>query len=85
MPVVGAVLRLVPDPTQRADALARLRQDPRVTLGALAAPHLPVVVDTPNQAEDDAFWADLEGVPGVLGWVVAYADISDAHDIGREA
>lgn len=78
MPIVGAVFHLSDDPTLREAALRYLGADPRVTLGELLGPNLPVVVETASQAEDDRFWEGLEGQPGIDQIVVAFADITDA-------
>lgn len=66
MPVSGLVLTLSSDPVQRDAVLAALCDEPRVEPGRLEGHRLPIVVDTPDREKDEAVWAWLHGLPGVL-------------------
>lgn len=66
MPVSGLVLTLSRNETDRASALAALRDHPALALGEAAAHRLPVVADTPDSVQDQALWDWLRELPGVL-------------------
>lgn len=77
MPIVSAVLTLSQTPTLRAATLATLRSTPAVTLGEAHGDRVPVVLDTPNRAQDKAAWYALESLPGVTFIELVFADFSD--------
>lgn len=77
MPIVGAVLTLSGDEVLREQLLSELQGNDRVELGEAIGPHLPIVVDTADAAEDEAFWRELTQLPGLVRHVVAWASVSD--------
>ena len=79
MPIVSAVLTLSSDPVLRLQALARLGQDPQLSAAALHQDRLPVVLDTPDRAQDKAAWERIEALPGVTHIELVFADFSDLH------
>ena len=79
MPVVGAVFHLSQDAALRGAALATLRGDPRITLGALDGDNQPLVLETASAAEDRAAWRHLGEIEGIDQIVVTFADLSDCN------
>ncbi len=69
MPISGWIVTLASDADQAARALRELCSHPCIELGA-AAPgamqRFPVVVDTPDEAQNEALWVWLGELPGVL-------------------
>ena len=78
MPIVGAVLTLSEDRILREQLLSELERNDRVEIGQAVGPHLPIVVETADGEEDEAFWRELAETPGVLRHVVAWASLNDA-------
>jgi hypothetical protein len=77
MPIVSAVLTLSQTPTLRVATLTALRSTPAVTLGEAHGDRVPVVLDTPDRAQDKAAWDALESLPGVTFIELVFADFSD--------
>lgn len=65
MPVSGLVLTLRDDSQERDEALARLAEEPRITMGVLQANRLAFVIETESDDEDRQIWSWVNSLPGV--------------------
>jgi len=72
MPVSGLVLSLRDEPQLRAETLAVMGGDSRITVGVCEGNRLAIVLDTCSSEEDQRLWAWLESLPGVLFVEVAF-------------
>ena len=81
MPTSALVITLDHREDWRDAALTELAGDPRLTLGTLQGPRLPVVAETATLAEGDRLVADeLPLVPGVQFVDVVLVDFSDVEN-----
>jgi nitrate reductase NapAB chaperone NapD len=80
MPVSGIVVTLDERPEVRAEAVARLDGDARLTLGPAADLKLPVVIDTADAEAQQRAWDDVEATPGVCFVELVYHDFSDVSE-----
>lgn len=78
MMISGLVVTLAEDPRRRAEALAALGGDGRLTLGEEAGRKLPVVVETGTAQESEELVESLLGTAGVDFVDVVYVDFSEA-------
>jgi nitrate reductase NapAB chaperone NapD len=72
MPVSGLVVSLCKEARPRAEAIEKMAQEPRITVGALAANRLAIVLDTASSEEDKQLWDWLNALPGVTFVQVAF-------------
>ena len=72
MPVSGLVVSLSDEPQSRAEALAVIGREARITVGVLEANRLAIVLDTPSSEEDRRLWEWLGSLPGVSFVEVAF-------------
>lgn len=81
MPVSSLLLTI--DPAAEPNLRAALATDPRVLIGERVGPRLPLALETADQADDEAAWAWLRGLPGVawvdLAWISIEASVADAR------
>ena len=80
MPVSALILTLPDAPEARAEALAWLEQDARLTLGARQGQRLAVVAETRDEREDALLFASLFARPGLGVDLVSY-DFSDLESV----
>jgi hypothetical protein len=78
MMISGLVVTLAEDPRQRADALAALGGDDRLTLGNETGRKLPVVAETGTAQESEELVESLLRTAGVDFVDVVYVDFSEA-------
>ncbi len=71
MAISGLVITLA-DNFSEEDALAALRADERLTVGACFDGRVALVAETPSVASDRALWDDLWGMPEVRHVDVTY-------------
>jgi hypothetical protein len=71
-----SISSLVVDLDPAGDALTRLAQDPRITLGPRHGNRQALVVETASIAEDTDLYASLQRLPGIrlVTLVAAYLD-----------
>lgn len=81
MPVSGIVVTLDERPEARAEAMARLDGDARLTLGPATHLKLPVVIDTSDAEAQQRAWDDVEATPGVRFVELVYHDFSDLTEV----
>ena len=85
MPVAGLVVTLTDLDLVRAECLAALAADPRVTLGELQrGGRLPVVLETASVVEERDLLDDLARTPGVLLVDLAFHDFSDVEGFSSD-
>jgi len=72
MPVSGLVLSLCDEPYPRAETLAVMGREARITMGDLEANRLAIVLDTASSEEDRQLWDWLGALPGVSFVEVAF-------------
>lgn len=77
MPIVSAVLYTRPE--ARESLMGLLKSDARIDIGTIWVDRVPIVVDTPNRAEDKQLWRTIEHHPDVLRVQLIFADFSDVH------
>jgi hypothetical protein len=80
MPISGLVITLHEDPDARAAAMARLAEDPRLTLGRPVAERLPVVAESRSAGEGAALVEELGQHAGVVRVDVVSIDFEDDGD-----
>lgn len=72
MPISGLLITLDRDRSQRASALAALRDHPSIDVGDGEDHRVPIVVDTLSSDEDRTVWEWLHELPGVMFVDVVY-------------
>jgi hypothetical protein len=72
MPVSGLVVSLSDEPQRRAEALAVIGREARITMGVLEANRLAIVLDTASSEEDRQLWDWLGSLLGVSFVEVAF-------------
>ena len=72
MPVSGLVVFLVDEQQLRADTLAAIDREARITMGAEEGNRLAIVLDTASNDEDRQLRDWLGSLPGVLFVEVAF-------------
>jgi hypothetical protein len=77
MPITALVLSLDEDAARRAVAVEWLATDPRLTLGPLAGPKLPVVAETRDLMESEQLVEQLLEAPGVSFVDLVMVDFSE--------
>ncbi len=77
MPVSGVVVVLSPEPEARAQALAALAGDPRVTMGPVQVDRLAVVTESTDTRACTEHLEELGLLPGVLAVQPVFHDFSD--------
>jgi len=77
MPVSGVVVVLSHEPEARAQALAALAVDPRVTMGPVQVDRLAVVTESPDTRACTEHLEELGPLPGVLAVQPVFHDFSD--------
>ena len=80
MPVSGLVVSLSDEPQKRADALAVIGREQRITVGVLEAQRLAIVLDTASSEEDKQLWDWLGSLPGVSFLEVAFVGFEQREE-----
>ncbi len=80
MPVSGLVVSLVPDPSQRRDALAKIAAHARIEVGQDDGHCVAIVTDTPSAQADKALWDWIYQIPGVIHLEVAFVGFDEDVD-----
>jgi hypothetical protein len=75
MPVSGLVLSLSGEPKLRAEALARMGREPRVTLGVCRGVRMAAVLETATLEEHQQLSDWLCSLPGIVLVTVAFAGL----------
>lgn len=81
MPVSGLVVSLGDEPRPRAEALAVIGREARITVGVLEANRLAIVLDTVSTEEDRHLWEWLGSLPGVLFVEVAFVGFEQQDEL----
>ena len=84
MPVSGLVVSLRDDPQLRRETLTMIGNERRITMGALEANRLAVVLDTASGDEDGQVWDWLRTLPGVTLVDVAFIGFEPDDSSGPE-
>lgn len=79
MPVSGLVVSLRDEPQLRAEALAAIRREARITIGPFEANRLAIVVDTASSDEDRQLWDWLGSQSGVSYVEVAFVGFEQSN------
>jgi hypothetical protein len=85
MTTSGLVLTLEQDDLTRANVIAKLERDSRITLGQDMSGRLPIVTETAGPHESEALFDWLFELPGVRFVDVVYVDFGrdhSAHAVG---
>ena len=85
MPVSGLVVSLSDEPQPRAESLALIGREPRITVGVVEANRLAIVVDTASSEEDRRLWEWLGSLPGVSFVEVAFVGFEQQGDLPVQA
>ena len=72
MPVSGLVITLSEDEDRAAEAVARLREDPRLTVGVRNGRKLAATSETASPSEDPELLRTLESDPGIVAANVVF-------------
>lgn len=80
MAISGLVLITEPDTRRAAEALARIRRDPRFTLGPPNGRRIPIVLETASQDEDREGFHWLTGLDGIAHVDVVLVGIDEATE-----
>lgn len=79
MPVSGLVVSLRDEPQLRAEALAAIRREARITIGAFKANRLAIVLDTASSDEDRQLWDWLGSLSGVSFVEIAFVGFEQSN------
>jgi hypothetical protein len=77
MPITSWLIMLSEHEDLRADALAALAADPRLTMGDRLGPGQSVVAETGGPDEDADLWRGWLDLPGVVFADLVWSDFSD--------
>ena len=82
MPVSGLVVSLSDRDDARENAIAAIRQESRIEIGAIHSRRMAVVMDTDSSDEDKELWNWLSTLPGVVFVDVVMVGFED--EVGRQ-
>ncbi len=77
MPIIGAVLQLSEEASEKSAALEFVEQHSQITVGEPQVNGLPIVLDAESRTAEKAIWAEINAEPGIVFSSVVYVDFSD--------